>query len=205
MEELIQKILLYTLCGCCALLFCIVVFLCITVRRIRRDLNELARNGNIYAEPITGGMEEGGIKGKTDMKRLSSSATRYTVEPGQPKPANRRSAIHSEPDETVTYLTRPGEKTAAQNDGSTTETIALGYVNQAFQSGANADQGCTSTGSDGVFENDQPINSNDGNEQESCENGAVNEPIYGNWGDMADLNNPELPHRSYTMDIGELS
>ena len=179
--------------------------MCITVRRIRRDLNELARNGNIYAEPIRGDMEEGGIKGKTDMKRLSSSATRYTVEPGQPKPANRRSAIHSEPDETVTYLTRPGEETAAQNDGSTTETIALGYVNQAFQSGANADQGCTSTGSDGVFENDQPIYSNDGNEQESCENGAVNEPIYGNWGDMADLNNPELPHRSYTMDIGELS
>lgn len=205
MEELIQDTLLFALCGCCALLFCIVVFMCITVRRIRRDLNELARNGNIYAEPITGGMEETGIKGKTDMKRLSSSATRYTVEPGQPKPANRRSAIHSEPDETVTYLTRPGEKTAAQNDGSTTETIALGYVNQAFQSGANADQGCTSTGSDGVFENDQPIYSNDGNEQESCENGAVNEPIYGNWGDMADLNNPELPHRSYTMDIGELS
>ena len=179
--------------------------MCITVRRIRRDLNELARNGNIYAEPITGGMEERGIKGKTDMKRLSSSATRYTVEPGQPKPANRRSAIHSEPDETITYLTRPGEETAAQNDGSTTETIALGYVNQAFQSGANADQGCTSTGSDGVFENDQPIYSNDGNEQESCENGAVNEPIYGNWGDYADSNNPELPHRSYTMDIGELS
>lgn len=204
MADCIQ-ILPYILCGCCALLFCIVVFLCITVRRIRRDLNELARNGNIYAEPITGGMEETGIKGKTDMKRLSSSATRYTVEPGQPKPANRRSAIHSEPDETVTYLTRPGEETAAQNDGSTTETIALGYVNQAFQSGANADQGCTSTGSDGVFENDQPIYSNDGNEQESCENGAVNEPIYGNWGDMADLNNPELPHRSYTMDIGELS
>lgn len=159
----------------------------------------------MYAEPIRGDMEEGGIKGKTDMKRLSSSATRYTVEPGQPKPANRRSAIHSEPDETVTYLTRPGEETAAQNDGSTTETIALGYVNQAFQSGANADQGCTSTGSDGVFENDQPIYSNDGNEQESCENGAVNEPIYWNRGDMADLNNPELPHRSYTMDIGELS
>lgn len=205
MEELIQNTLLFALCGCCALLFCIVVFLCITVRRIRRDLNELARNGNIYAEPITGGMEERGIKGKTDMKRLSSSATRYTVEPGQPKPANRRSAIHSEPDETITYLTRPGEETAAQNDGSTTETIALGYVNQAFQSGANADQGCTSTSSDGVFENDQPICSNDGNEQESCENGAVNEPIYWNRGDMADLNNPELPHRSYTMDIGELS
>lgn len=204
MNESTQDTLLFALCGCCALLFCIVVFMCITVRRIRRDLNELARNGNIYAEPITGGMEERGIKGKTDMKRLSSSATRYTVEPGQPKPANRRSAIHSEPDETVTYLTRPGEETAAQNDGSTTETIALGYVNQAFQSGANADQGCTSTGSDGVFENDQPIYSNDGNEQESCENGAVNEPIYGNWGDMADLNNPELPHRSYTMDIGEL-
>ena len=204
MDDFIE-ILPYILCGCCALLFCIVVFLCITVRRIRRDLNELARNGNIYAEPITGGMEERGIKGKTDMKRLSSSATRYTVEPGQPKPANRRSAIHSEPDETVTYLTRPGEETAAQNDGSTTETIALGYVNQAFQSGANADQGCTSTGSDGVFENDQPIYSNDGNEQESCENGAVNEPIYGNWGDYADSNNPELPHRSYTMDIGELS
>lgn len=204
MDDFIE-ILPYILCGCCALLFCIVVFLCITVRRIRRDLNELARNGNIYAEPITGGMEERGIKGKTDMKRLSSSATRYTVEPGQPKPANRRSAIHSEPDETITYLTRPGEETAAQNDGSTTETIALGYVNQAFQSGANADQGCTSTGSDGVFENDQPIYSNDGNEQESCENGAVNEPIYGNRGDMADLNNPELPHRSYTMDIGELS
>ena len=203
MADCIQ-ILLYILCGCCALLFCIVVFLCITVRRIRRDLNELARNGNIYAEPITGGMEERGIKGKTDMKRLSSSATRYTVEPGQPKPANRRSAIHSEPDETVTYLTRPGEETAAQNDGSTTETIALGYVNQAFQSGANADQGCTSTGSDGVFENDQPIYSNDGDEQESCENGAVNEPIYGNWGDMADLKNPELPHRSYTTEIGEL-
>ena len=203
MADCIQ-ILLYILCGCCALLFCIVVFLCITVRRIRRDLNELARNGNIYAEPITGGMEERGIKGKTDMKRLSSSATRYTVEPGQPKPANRRSAIHSEPDETITYLTRPGEETTAQNDGSTTETIALGYVNQAFQSGANADQECTSTSSDGVFENDQPIYSNDGNEQESCENGAVNEPIYGNWGDMADLNNPELPHRSYTMDIGEL-
>lgn len=204
MDDFIE-ILPYILCGCCALLFCIVVFLCITVRRIRRDLNELARNGNIYAEPITGGMEERGIKGKTDMKRLSSSATRYTVEPGQPKPANRRSAIHSEPDETITYLTRPGEETTAQNDGSTTETIALGYVNQAFQSGANADQGCTSTGSDGVFENDQPIYSNDGNEQESCENGAVNEPIYGNRGDMADLNNPELPHRSYTMDIGELS
>lgn len=198
------SILLYILCGCCAFLCCVVVFLCITVRRIRRDLNELARNGNIiYTEPM-----ESDIKGRkdndeTNRKRMSSSANRYTVEPGQAKPPNRLSAIHIAPDETVTYLPRPGEEIAAQNDASTHETIALGCVNQSFQPGANADEGRPTTGSDNACENDQPI-CPDTNGEEIYENQGLDEPIYVNRGEMADLNNPEMPDRSYTMDISEL-
>lgn len=191
-------------CGCCALLCCVVVFLCITVRRIRRELNELARNGNlIYTEPIGSDMKGRNDKGETDRKRMSSSANRYTVEPSQAKPSNRLSAIHTAPDENVTYLPRPGEEIAAQNDGSTHEAIALGYVNPSFHSDANADQGLPSTGNDNVCENDQPI-CPDTNGEEIYENQGMNEPIYMNRGEMADLNNPEMPERSYTMDISDL-
>lgn len=208
----LSVILTYVVCGCCALLCVVVLYLCVTVRRIRRDLNELARNGNlIYTEAVKGDNKDG-KDNNSNRNRMSSAAQRYTVEPSHSKPANRRSAVRPDPEETITYLTRPGEeapprpatKSTAQTAGSVQENIPLQFVNVGFDPNTTNDGRSSSSSDSQEEDNPQPIYSNDDNEQPIYENteNAIDEPIYVNRGDLADLNNPDL-HRAETMDISQ--
>ncbi|KAJ7393592.1 hypothetical protein OS493_006577 [Desmophyllum pertusum] len=208
-----EEILLYVVCGCCALLCVLVVYLCVIVRRIRRDLQDLSRNGNlIYTEPIDNRRDKTN-KEDYNRKRESSSATRYVIEPGKGKPSNRHSSVHQDPGESVTYLTRPGEVTPATARASQRAPQIAGpsvqvhiplveFVNEGFvQDSAHNPR---DSNSDSSSECDhQPIYSNDEAIQDQENNNPIDEPLYQNRGELSILNNPERP-RLQTMDIKDI-
>ena len=204
----LTEILTVVVCGCCGVLCIVVLYLCILVRRIRRDLNELLRNGNlVYSDPNANRREE---KGKEEYKRKreSSSATRYTIEPGK---GSRQSAVHLAPDETVTVLNRPGEEAPVtlstfQVAGSSKEEIPLQFVNESFVPDGSRDHSSSSSSSEDRS-HPQPIYSNevDGDEQPIYENNnPIDEPVYLNRGELATFHNPERP-RLHTMDITDIA
>lgn len=191
------------------------IYLCVIVRRIRRDLGNLSKSGSLV---YTDANENRQIK-KDDKStnRLSSSAGRYTIEPGKAKPANRRSAVRTDPEETVTYLTRPGEMEPSapnpaslstfQGVGSSQEQIALHqYVNRSFEPDSSHDQRDSTSDSSSEIICDPPIYSNEGleDEQPVYENNLTEDPVYQNRGELAVRNNPERP-RLQTMDITDIA
>lgn len=187
------------------------------MRRIRRDLSKLSRNGDLVYTDANENRQDKKTKDEYSRKRESSSAMRYTIEPGQAKPANRRSAVRQDPEETVTYLARPGEEEPSapatvstfQVAGPSQEQIPLHqFVNPSFDPDTSHDhQDSTSNSSSETRCDPQPIYSNEAYEEEEqpiYENNPTEEPLYQNRGELAVLNNPERS-RLQTMDISDIA
>ena len=205
------EILTAVVCGCCGLLCIVVFYLCVLVRRIRRELNELSRNQNVVYNDVNEDRKVG--KDKDENKR-SSGIGRYTLGPGVGKPPNRPGSVSKlEPEETVTVLelTRHGKDTpnpaaasTFQKPGSSKEETPLHFVNGAFEPDGLRDHSSSESSSEDPFVT-RPIYSNEeyDNEQPIYENNEpIDEPLYQNRGELANLNNPERP-RLQTMDIME--
>jgi len=206
----LTEILTAVVCGCCGLLCIVVLYLCVVVRRIRRELNELSRDQSpLYTDANDNAGKT--IKDKDENKKRSSSAGRYAIDPCAGKLLNRPGSIaRLEPDETVTVLqrTRPnkeipdtGTASTSQEAGPSKEGIALQFDNAAYEPDGLRDH--SSRESSGEYrhtndecEDEQPVYENT--------NEPIDEPVYQNRGDLATFNNPERP-RLHTMDIMEIA
>lgn len=203
----LSVILTAVVCGCCGLLCAAVVYLCVLVRKIRRELNELSRNQNVvYTDP-----NENREVSKDESKR-SSAAMRYTIEPCAGKLQNRPGSLsHLAPEESVTFLElsrldnetpNPGTMSTFQEPDSSQVETHLQFTNVAFEPDGSRDHS-SSKSSYGERRDTPPINSNEiyENEQPIYENNEpIDEPLYQNRGELATFNNPERP-RLQTMDI----
>lgn len=199
-------VILAVVCGCYGLLCAVVVYLCVLVRKIRRELNELSRNQNVVYTDANENREV-----SNDENKRSSAAMRYTIEPCAGKLLNRPGSLaRLEPDETVTVLelTRTDKETSNpvgmstfQEPGSSrVETNE--FTNDAYEPDGSRDHS-SSKSSYGDRRDTPPIYSNEEyeNDQPVYENSEpIDEPLYQNRGELADFNNPERP-RLQTMDI----
>lgn len=212
----LSLILSGVVCGCCVLLCIVVSYLCVVVRRIRRDFSNLSKDGNIDLENALNK-----YKDEVQRKRVSSGP-RYTGEP-RDRP-RQQSAVYSDPEETVTYLERGerqkipdfGNAQALEPTNSTRdisekaqapETILLQFVNAGFSPDTTRDSTGDSSSETGdsqpIYSNeeafpDQPIYENNNNEEDD------DEPVYQNRGELAVTNNPEW-NRCNTLDISQIS
>lgn len=217
-RETLFLILVCVLCGCLVLLSIVVIYLCVVVRRIRRDLKDLSNGGHIHLENASNKN-----KGEEGRKRMSSGNMRYVVKRSPENKQHRQpSAVYSDPEETVTYLERevrpqssvfgnaPLETTnSTQNTPErtqATENIPLQFVNKGFSPDAGSDPTRESFSEAG---DSQSIHSNEEEspEQPIYENNNEledGEPVYQNTGELAAINNPEWK-RCNTMDISEIA
>ena len=205
-------ILTAVVCGCCGLLCIVVLYLCVMVRRIRRELNELSR------DPVNVYTDANGNAGKfkvEENKRNSSGAGRYALDPCRGKLANRPGSLcQLAPEETVTVLEvqrlskeipDPGTSSTFQEAGSSKQEFALQFVNGAFEPDGSQDHSSSESSSE--YRHTQPIYTNEEYEDERERiyenNEPIDEPVYQNQGDLATFNNPERP-RLQTMDINDI-
>ena len=98
--DTLSIILMGVVCGCCVLLYVVVIYLCVVVRGIRRKLNDLsrARDGSIVMENVNKRNT-----GEDTRNRTSSGNERYTVKP-LTLPHRPNSHRYSNSEETVTVL-----------------------------------------------------------------------------------------------------
>ena len=207
----LTEILTFVVCGCCGLLCIVVLYLCVVVRRIRRELNELSRHQSpLYSDANANARK---VKDEDQSKR-NSSAGRYAEDPCSSKIPNRPgSLVQLAPEEPVTVLKLerhsrkipdPVAASTVQEAGSRKEEIPLQFVNGAFEPDGSRDH--SSSGSSSEYRRDtQPIYTNDNYEDEQPiyeNNEPIDEPVYQNRGELAPFNNPERP-RLQTMDIME--
>ena len=205
-------ILTGVVCGCCGFLCIVVLYLCVMVRRIRRELNELSRDP-VYTD--TNG-NPGKFKDEGKNKRNSSGAGRYAIDPcAAGKLLNRPGSLSQlGPEEIVTVLELPrlsreipdhGTASTFQEGGSSKQDAALQFVNVAFEPDGSRDH--SSSGSSSEYRcHTQPIYTNEEYEDEQRiyeNNEPIDDPVYQNQGDLATFNNPERP-RLQTMDINDI-
>ena len=207
----LSVILTAVVCGCCGLLCIVVLYLCVMVRRIRRELNELSRDP-VYTDANGNGGE---FKGKDNNKR-SSSGVRYAVDPcAGGKTPNRPGSVHQlGPEETVTFLELPrlskeipdpGTASTSQEAGSSKQEAAIQFVNGAFEPDGSWDHSnCESSSEYRCHTPPIYTNVEYEDEQQVYENNEpIDEPVYQNKGELATFNNPERP-RLQTMDINQV-
>ena len=211
----LSVILTAVVCGCCGLLCIVVLYLCIMVRKIRRELNELSREPVYTAANSNGGQ----FKDKDNNKR-SSSGVRYGNDPcAAGKLPNRPGSVHQlGPGEPVSILELPrlskeipdpGTASTSQEAGSSKQEAALQFVNGAFEPDGSLDHSIRTNPSGPSLDHlchTQPIYTNVEyeDEQQVYENNEpIDEPVYQNEGELATFNNPERP-RSQTMDISKI-
>ena len=197
----VALILSGVVCGCCLLLCLAVIWLCIKVRRISRDVEKNRFTGaeSSYADATS-------LDRKRTDGNQASLTGRYVVNPNRKK---TNSAYEVDPGETCTYVPdfqRPPIPTFSNAErgpgGEPSKPPSnMEYVNKCFI-------GDESTASSSIVpehpiytnEQDQPVYQN----CEDLQSNVDNEPIYANKGELAGLHNPEL-ERSATMTISQIS
>ena len=212
-------ILLGSVCFGILLLCVIIIYLCLMLRRIRRDVDELIRNKDANAislEDISQNKESVDVR-----KRTISSNLRYTGDPLVKRKRRHNSSIYSEPGEPVIFMERNDSQSNAggnqqlgmehavtiQNPPEiqvTPQQSSYQYSNEGF----SPDSTRNSTIPDSVSDIAQPIYGNeevfrDEKPPGKNNNQIINEPLYQNAGKLAVLNNPEL-ERTYTVNISDL-
>ena len=212
-------ILLGLVCFGCLLLCGFVIYLCVMLRRIRRDVDELIRNrdaNHISLEDMSQNKESVDVR-----KRTISSNLRYTGDPLMKRKRRHNSSIYSEPGEPVIFMERNDSQSNAgsnQQRGiehavtiqnptevqATPQPSSYQYSNEGFSPESTRN----STVPDSVSDIAQPIYGNeevfrDEKPPGKNNNKIINEPLYQNTGKLAVLNNPEL-ERTYTMNISDL-
>ena len=205
----LSVILTGVVCGCCGLLCIAVLYLCVMVRRIRRELNKHSRD-HVYTDPS---FNAGKSKDEDMNKRNSSGAGRYVVDPCVSKPQNRPGSLcQLGPEESVTVLKLsrlskefpdPGTASTCQEAGCSKQEVTLQFVNVAFEPDGARDHFSSESSSEC---NTQPIYTNEEYEDEQRvyeNNEPIDEPVYQNQGELATFNNPERP-RLQTMDINDI-
>ena len=208
----LSMILTAVVCGCCGLLCIVVLYLCVMVRRIRRELNELSRDP-VYTDANG---NAGKFKDEEKKKRNSSGAGRYAVDPCQAGKLVHRpgSLCQLAPEETVTVLQLerlskeipdPGTSSTFQEAGSSKQEFALQFDNGAYEPDGSQDHSSSLSSSE--YRHTQPIYTNEEYDDEAERiyenNEPIDEPVYQNQGDLATFNNPERP-RLQTMDINDI-
>ena len=205
----LTEILTAVVCGCCGLLCIVVLYLCVMVRRIRRELNELSRNQS----PFYIDANDNAGKGKDeDGRKRNSAAGRYAVGPCQASKLLNRpgSLVQPGPEETVTVLELPrlskeipdpGTASNFQEAGSSKE--ALQFVNGAFEPDGLRDHSSSESSSEYPHDTQPIYTDEEYDDQPVYDNSEpIDEPVYQNRGELATFNNPERP-RLQTMDITE--
>lgn len=209
--EKVSLILAGVACGCLVFLCILVIFLCVSVKRIRQRLEELTGNGTRHLARANNNDEEQG-------KRRNS----YTGEPVA-KPPRVPSAVYQDPEETVTRLERetgqtgvvglpsfkpesctqdldtqhPVEKTPQESEKKIFEFVNEGYspdyrLHSSSEVSNDVEPSEPIYGNQEVF-SEQPIYANTDGEEE----------IYQNTGELRTINNPESI-RCNTMDISQV-
>lgn len=228
--EKLSLILAGVACGCLVLLCIIVIFLCVSVKRIRQRLEELTGNGTRHLAKGNNNDQEQGRRGNS-----------YTGEPVA-KPPRVPSAVYQDPGETVTRLERETGQTGLISSGC---LVAPGVVGLAAASGSFLPsfkpESCTqdldmqhpvektpqksekkifeyvnegyspdcrlhsSPEDSSDVEPSEPIYGNEEvfSEQPIYENTDGEEEIYQNTGELRTINNPESIRRN-TMDISKV-
>lgn len=103
--EKLSLILAGVACGCLVFLCIIIIFLCVSVKRIRQRLEELTGNGTRHLAKANKNDQEQGRRGNS-----------YTGEPVA-KPPRVPSAVYQDPEETVTRLERETGQTGLISSG----------------------------------------------------------------------------------------
>ena len=190
-HDTLSLILMGVVCGCCVLLYVVVTYLCVVVRRIRRKLNHLskARDGCTVMKNVN----------KLNTGEDTGNLTNSGNEPYEVKPLTltHRSNSHcySNPEETVTFL---------EINREVQQQISNIANKQVLESSTRQD----STRNSSSESNDaQPVYTNGEELTEQLIYENDNEPsddsTYQNTGDLAYLNNPERI-RCNTMDISQI-
>ncbi|XP_068678057.1 uncharacterized protein [Montipora foliosa] len=201
----LSLILAAVACSCCLVLCVFLMCLCIMVKRIRRNLDDI----RLRRGPTDSLEDPRGCKQEEDEgNRRNSNNLRYILRPiGGQKQRRDNPSIYSKADEHVIYL-RPESGTPSQNlsgaeTQASTEHVPLQFVNQGFshpetsRNSMVANQSEASDDLQSVLEKDVASE----NEQPTYENTI--EPIYQNTGELASLNNPDL-ERCHTMAISDI-
>ena len=210
--------LLVSVCVGVFLLCGIIIYLCVMVRRIRRDVDELIRNKNTNIS-----LEDIRNKEAVNVReRTISGNPRYTGDPVNWRKRKHNSSIYSEPGEPVIFL----ERNDSQSNAGSTQQLDMEYASaiqnptvteiqatpqqipyQYSNKGFSPEITRNSTVRDSVSDDSQPVYGNeevfsDGKPPGENNNEVINEPVYQNTGELAVLNNPEW-QRTYTMNISD--
>lgn len=209
--EKVSLILAAVACGCLVFLCILVIFLCVSVKRIRQRLEELTGNGTLHLARANNNDEEQG-------KRRNS----YTGEPVA-KPPRVPSAVYQDPEETVTRLERetgqtgvvglpsfkpksctqdldtqhPVEKTPQKPEKKIFEFVNEGY-SPDYRLHSSPEVSNDVEPSEPIYGNQEVFS-----EQPIYENTDGEEEIYQNTGELRTINNPESI-RCNTMDISQV-
>ena len=193
----------------CLLLCVIIIYLCVMVRRIRRDVDELIRNEGVSRKK----------EGDEDCERVNS---RNPYAPYRVKPRHN-SAIQPDPDESVIVL---NALTESQSNAGRTQRLGIEYATtiqnpavtekqatpqqipyQNTNNGFSPEITGNSSLQDGGSEDSQPVYENreifsDETPAGNNNNQIIKEPIYQNTGELAVENNPER-EITYTRNISD--
>ncbi|XP_067051882.1 uncharacterized protein [Acropora muricata] len=193
----------------CLLLCVIIIYLCVMVRRIRRDVDELIRNEGVSRKK----------EGDEDCERVNS---RNPYAPYRVKPRHN-SAIQPDPDESVIVL---NALTESQSNAGRTQRLGIEYATtiqnpavtekqatpqqipyQYTNNGFSPEITGNSSIQDGGSEDSQPVYENreifsDETPAGNNNNQIIKEPIYQNTGELAVENNPER-EITYTRNISD--
>lgn len=114
--------LLVAVCVGCLLLCAIIIYLCVMLRRIRRDVDELIRNkdaNHISLEDMSQNKESVDVR-----KRTISSNLRYTGDPLMKRKRRHHSSIYSEPGEPVIFM----ERNDSQSNAGSNQQLGMEHA-----------------------------------------------------------------------------